>query len=229
MEAANDERTTGQFRAYGALIIAGSALALGGMAMHPTGGGKVMDMVRELAANGAFNAYVHGFLIAVYLCLTLGFFGFTRWLGGERLAAQAGFIAYAASIYAAIAAAMSAGFVNRTLAFAYLDAKPEEVNSVVAAFRVAGAFNYAWGRMWMIALSAAILLWSIELVRRPGRARPLGWFGIALGAVSAAGFVLGLIPLTVAALIGVIAAQSAWSVGAGVLMICSRPQALLPR
>lgn len=222
MEMASGERPDGPYRAHGALIIAGSVLALAGMAVHPSGGGKVMDTVRDLAANGGFNAYVHGFLIAVYLGLTLGFFGFTRWLGGDRIAAQAGFVAYSASAVAATAAAMSAGFVNRTLAFAYLTAKPEEVNSVVAAFRVSGAFNYAWGRTWMIALSAAILLWSIELVRQDGRARLLGWFGVSLGVVSIAGFVLGIIPLTVVALIGIIAAQTVWSVGAGVLMQRSR-------
>lgn len=222
METASGEQAVGPFRAYSVLIIAGSLLALGGMAVHPSGGGKVMAMVRDLATNGGFNAYVHGFLITVYLGLTLGFFGFTRWLGGYRIAAQAGFVAYAASAIAATAAAMSAGFVNRTLAFNYLNAKPEEVNSVVAAYRVAGAFNYAWGRMWIIALSAAILLWSIELVRRGGAARLLGWFGIALGALSIAGFVLGIIPLSVVALIGIIAAQTVWSVGAGTMMLRSR-------
>jgi hypothetical protein len=222
METASGERAVGQYRVHGVLIIAGSVLALGGMAVHPSGAGKVMDMVRDLAANGSFNAYVHGFLIAVYLVLTLGFFGFTRWLGGDRIAAQAGLVAYAASAVAATAAAMSAGFVNRTLAFAYLEAKPEQVDSVVAAFRVSGAFNYAWGRMWMIAMSAAILLWSIELVRRTGSERLVGWFGVALGAVSIAGFVLGLIPLTVVALIGIIAAQTVWSIGVGVLMVRSR-------
>ena len=207
---------------YGWIIIVGSLAALGGMAGHPTGGGKAMDMVRELAANGGFNALVHGFLIGVYLLLTLGFWGFSDWLGSDRPAVRGGIIAYAAGAFAAVAAAIQSGFVGRTLAFNYLDAKPEEVNSIVAAFRVSGAQNYAWGRMWMIAISAAILLWSIEMVRRDGSAKYLGWFGLIVGVAGFIGIPSGLIPLTVIALIGLILAQTAWSIGAGVLMIRSR-------
>jgi hypothetical protein len=222
LEDSQAVRAGGDYRVHAWLIIAGSVLALVGMAVHPSGNGRAMDMVRDLVANGAFNAYVHGFLITVYLSLVLGFFGLTQWLGGGRVAAQAGFVAYCASVIAATAAAISSGFVNRTLAFNYLDAKPDEVNAVVAAFRVAGAFNHAWGRMWVIALSAAIVLWSIELLGLRGFARPLGWLGLSIGIVAIIGLPLGLVPLTVVALVGVIAAQTAWSIGVGVLMLRSR-------
>jgi hypothetical protein len=219
IEEAGQTRT---WKIYGLIIIIGSLAALGGMAVHPTGGGKVMDTVRDLAANGGFNALVHGFLIGVYLLLILGFWGFSDWLGSDRPAVRGGIVAYAAGAFAGVAGAIQSGFVGRTLAFNYLDAKPEEINSVVAAFRVSGAQNFAWGRMWMIAISAAFLLWSIELVRRDGSAKYLGGFGVIIGIVGFIGIPSGLIPLTVVALVGLILAQTAWSIGAGLLMIRSR-------
>ena len=209
-------------RAYGWIIILGSLATLGGMALHPTAGGRIMENVRNLVENGAFNAQVHFFLITTYFVLLLGFFGLSDWLGGRRLLVRGGLIAYAVGTFAGSAAGVAAGFVLRTLAFGYANARPDEINSVVSAFRVAGAFNYAWGRMWMIAVSAAILLWSIEMVRREGLARPLGAFGLLVGVAGVIGIPTGLIALSVTALLGLVLAQTAWSVGVGVLLIRSR-------
>ncbi len=47
------------------------------------------------------------------------------------------------------------------------------------------------------------------------RALPTAEMGVAE-------FVLGIIPLTVVALIGIIAAQTVWSIGASILMLRSR-------
>lgn len=206
-------------RTHGWIVILGSLAALGGMMVHPTGGGRALDMVRSLVRDGGFNAGVHAFLIGVYLALILGFYGFSRRLGRDDPLVQGGFIAYVAGAFAAVAAAMSAGFVNRTLAMNYADATQDKAEYIVAAFRVSGAFNYAWGRMWVIAISVAILLWSIALLRRGGRVRLLGLFGILLGLAGAAGIGLGLLPLSVFALIGVIAGQTLWSVAVGALMV----------
>jgi hypothetical protein len=206
-------------RAYGWIIVVGSIAALGGMALHPTGGGRIMENVRNIVENGGFNAAVHMFLITTYFVLLLGFLGFSDWLGGKRLVVRGGVIAYAVGAFAGSAAAIAAGFVLRTLSFSYVNAKPDEINSVVSAFRVAGAFNFAWGRMWMIAISVAIGLWSIELLRREGLARPLGFFGLVVGLAGVIGIPSGIIALSVSALLGLVLAQTAWSVGAGVLLI----------
>lgn len=206
-------------RAYGIILIVGSLLAFGGMSLHPSGGGAPLEMVRRIIQSGSFNAAVHGFLMAVYLLLVLGFFGFSRWLGGNRPLVQAGFIAYVAGAFAGIAAAISAGFVMRSIALGYTDAGPGQEDLVRNAFRVAGAFNYAWGRMWMLAISIAVLLWSIALLRRESPARLVALFGIAVGGVGTIGFVTGLISLSIMAVLGVIAGHTLWSVAAGWLLV----------
>ena len=206
-------------RTYGWIIIAGSIAALGGMAVHPTGGGTALEMVRDLIAEGGFNAWLHGLLMAVYLVLLLGFYGFSLRLGMHRPLVQGGLIAYAAGVFAAIAAAISVGLRLSHRRLRLCQCRPGPGQFIVAAFRVAGAYNFAWGRMWMIAISAAILLWSLAMRGEKGAARAIALLGIAVGIVGAIGIPTGLIPLTVIALVGLIAAQTLWSVAVGVLLV----------
>lgn len=208
--------------AYGWIIIVGSLAALAGMAVHPTGGPDIMENVRNLVEDGAFNMAVHFSLIVIYLVLVLGFVGLSDWLGLGRISVRGGLVAYCASVIAGIAAAVSGPIAMRTMAFAYSSATPDKADYIVSAFRVAGAQNYGWGRMWMIALSAAILLWSIELVRRTGFAKILAFGGFLVGAAGVIGIPLALIPLTPGALVILVFGQTAWSVGAGILLVRNR-------
>ena len=217
-----DESDKQSWVAYGWIIIIGSLAAVGGMAVHPTGGPNIMENVRNLVENGGFNSAVHFFLVATYLVLVLGFVGLSDWIGLDRLAVRGALIAYCASTVAGTAAAISGPIAMRTMAFAYSEATPDKADYIVSAFRVAGAQNYAWGRMWMIALSAAMLLWSVELVRRQGFARMVACAGFIVGAAGVVGIPLALVPLTPGALVILVLGQAAWSVGAGLLLLRGR-------
>jgi hypothetical protein len=210
------------WQAYGLIIILGSLAAVVGMSVHPTPGPDLMENVRNMVENGGFSIAVHFGLLATYLILVLGFLGFSDWLGLNRMAVRGGLIAYGASVIAGFAAAISGPISMRTIAIGYAKAGPEQADFIRAAFRVAGAQNFAWGRAWMIILSAAILLWSIELVRRAGLARLLAYFGLAVGAVGVVGIPLALIPLSPSSLVFLVLAQTAWSIGAGVLLVRAR-------
>jgi hypothetical protein len=219
---ASDDIEQRSWAAYGWIIILGSLAAVAGMAVHPTGGPNIMENVRNLVENGGFNMAVHFSLIATYLVLALGFVGLSEWLGLDRILVRGGLIAYCASVVAGIAAAISGPIAMRTMAFAYAEATPDKADYIVSAFRVAGAQNFGWGRMWMIVLSAAILLWSVELLRRGGFARILGYFGLLVGAAGVFGIPLALIPLSPGTLVFLVLGQTAWSVGAGVLLLRRR-------
>lgn len=220
---ANDEIEQGnQWMAYGLIIIIGSIAAVVGMSLHPTPGPDIMQNVRDMVENGGFSIAVHFALLATYLVLMLGFVGFSDWLGLNRLAVRGGLIAYGASVVAGFGAAISGPIAMRTIAFAYAKAGPEQADYIRAAFRVAGAQNFAWGRAWMIILSAAILLWSIELLRRDGLAKYLGYFGLLVGAAGVVGIPMALIPLSPGTLVFLVLAQAAWSIGAGVLLVRAR-------
>lgn len=220
---ANDEAEQNKtWTAYGGIIIIGSIAAVLGMSLHPTPGPDLMQNVRDMVENGDFNMAVHFGLLATYLVLSLGFVGFSDWLGLNRMAVRGGLIAYAASVVAGFAAAISGPIAMRTIAFGYAQAGPEQADYIRAAFRVAGAQNFAWGRAWMIILSAAILLWSVELIRAGGMAKYLAYFGLLVGAAGVIGIPLALIPLSPSSLVFLVLGQTAWSVGAGILLIRAR-------
>jgi hypothetical protein len=217
-----DESGQQSWAAYGWIIIVGSLAAVAGMAVHPTGGPDIMENVRNMVEHGDFNMAVHFGLLATYLVLVLGFVGLSDWLGMHRLFVRGGLIAYCASIIAGFAAAISGPIAMRTIAFGYAQAGPEQADYIRAAFRVAGAQNFAWGRAWMIILSGAILLWSVELIRRDGAAKYLSFLGLLVGAAGLVGIPLALIPLSPGSLVFLVFGQTAWSVGAGVLLVRAR-------
>lgn len=219
---ASDEIEQKSWAAYGWIIILGSLAAVVGMSVHPTPGPDIMANVRDMVENGGFNMAVHFGLLTTYLILVLGFVGFSEWLGPNRIVVRGGLIAYCASVVAGFAAAISGPIAMRTIAFGYAKAGPDQADFIRAAFRVAGAQNFAWGRAWMIILSGAILLWSVELVRRGGMARILGYFGLLVGAAGVVGIPLALIPLSPASLVFLVLGQTLWSVGAGLLLVRSR-------
>ena len=219
---ATDDIEQKSWAAYGWIIIIGSIAAVAGMSLHPTPGPDIMQNVRDMVENGGFSIAVHFGLLATYLILVLGFVGFSEWLGSSRLAVRGGLIAYCASVGAGFAAAISGPIAMRTMAFAYAKATPDQADFVRASFRVAGAQNFAWGRAWMIILSAAVLLWSVELVRREGLPKILGYFGLVVGAAGVVGIPLALIPLSPSSLVFLVLGQTAWSVGAGILLVRAR-------
>ena len=210
-------------RPYGWIIIVGSLLTLAGMLRHPAPPGSgVMETVRWIVEVGAFNQWVHGFLIAVILVLIAGFHGFSGRLTRSPVLGQVATILYAAGGFAGICAAIAAGFAMRSIAVGYLNATPDQEALVSGLLRVLGAFNFAWGRVWIVATSAAILLWSIALLRQSKVARMPGFFGLLAGGVPAVGIVSGLLPLNVPGTIGAIAAHVLWSLWVGYLLVRSR-------
>ena len=213
--------TVTSVRLYGWLIAGGSIAAILLMSLHPRmSGGSPLEMVQALVRNASFNASVHGSLMAVYVMLGVSFLGLCHYLGRHQVTVQLGYAAYVLSLVAGISAAVSAGFVMATIAGGYPNPTPDQVDRIVNGMRVAGAYNFTWGRIWMIAVSAAVLLWSVELVHRDKAfERSIGAFGIALGAITIVGMIAGIIGLSVYAVIAMVAAQTVWSVLVGVLLI----------
>lgn len=208
-------------RLYGWLISGGSIAAISLMGLHPKmSSGSPLETVQALVRNAIFNASIHGSLMAVYVLLAVAFLGLCHYLGRHRVTVQLGYAAYVLSLIAGISAAVSAGFVMTTIAGGYPNPTPDQVDRMLNGMRVAGAYNFTWGRIWMIAVSAAVLLWSVELVRREkALERSIGAYGIALGAVTITGMIAGIIGLSVYAVLAMVAAQTLWSVLVGVLLI----------
>src|SRR4051794_36982689 len=169
-------------RAYGWLLVVAPILATGFALAHPQlNSRQLAGVMRELAAGATFNGWIHGSLIALYLCIATGFVGVSRRLGFARPAAPAGLVFFSAGTLAMMGAAVINGFALGIFAGRYPELHPEQSAALGSAINMVGSIAAVWAGIGAVATSAAILAWSSLLVRRAGGLRIIGGAGLALG------------------------------------------------
>lgn len=147
--------------------------------------------IPELVRLAPMNQAVHGILIAVMALLLFGFSIFSARRGFDRQTSVGGLIAYALGVGAVIGAALIDGFFVPGIALRYLRVSPDDVKAAVPLLLFCAVAIQNLTKLGFIALSAAIALWSIGLVRAPG----------ALRATAILGFAAALVPLGILALV----------------------------
>lgn len=210
-------------KAYGWLLVAASVLATGFAFVHPQlTSNKLADVMREMAAGAVFNGWVHGILIALYLCLVAGFVGLARRLGPHRLTVVLGLVFYSAGVLAMISAAVVNGFALAIFASRHPEVRPQDVASLASSINIAGSMAAVWAGIGAVATSAAILAWSTNLAVRPGALRILGAFGILLGVATIAMLVSGTLVLNVHGFLLLVVSQAVWTIAVGAALIQDR-------
>lgn len=208
------------YRVHGWVLAIASPLALVGLANHPVASGTdLLAALRAMEAIGYINSIIHGFLMAMMVAVLFGFIGFSRRLGFEQPLVQAGFLAQCVGTFAALSAAIIDGWVYRRLAIAYVDTAADKVDLIRGLFNLSAAMVATWGRLWLIGLAAAVLLWSIVLMRREGPARTLGVFGVLAGGISAIGSLTGFFAMAATVNAMIFGALALWGMGVGVLLL----------
>jgi hypothetical protein len=197
-----------QNRVAGLAIGAGSALSVFLMLHHPRSTGVI-----DLASAGEPTRHLHGLdpvhaiFIAVLAILTYGFMGLADQMGGRKPLVRAGLIAYLLGMIAMLNAIMA---------------------STVSA-------NQNFAITGIVAISAAMLFWSIALLHRKGAPRLAGVVGLAgsagpamltlpaavgLSLAATSGAVLTSHPmvLDVTTMTLVVAVQAAWNLVIAVML-----------
>jgi len=187
-------------RTAGAVLIVAAAGTVVAMGHHPSS-----------AHSGGLGGLVHGAMVALAAMLGFGFTQFARRRSLDRPAILAGLVAYAIGLFAHVAAATINGFVVPALAGRGAGAVGHDI------FLLAWESNQALARLGVFAAGAAFILWSIDLLRRGGRAtRLVGGAGLVAGAAPAILIAAGLLTMDVAGAAAVYAAHAAWSILVGV-------------
>ena len=206
--------------AYGWLLVVSSILATGFAFMHPhLSSRELAPVMHELAAGALFNGWIHGVLIALYLCLATGFVGLSRRLGFERPAATAGLVFYVAGTLAMTGAAVINGFALGIFAGRYPKIGAEQTAALGSAINMAGSIAAVWAGIGAAATSAAILAWSSLLVRRAGGLRVIGAGGILLGLATTAMLVTGTLILNVHGFLLLVVSQAVWTIAVGLALV----------
>jgi hypothetical protein len=190
-----------QDKIAGLALISAAAATIFAMGHHPHGLQTPM-----------LGRIVHGALILFLLINTFGLTIFARQQGAARSPVLAGLLCLALAAFGHVGAATINGFVMPALAAR--DGTGRDV------FLLAWEANQALATLGVVATSAAISLWSVDLLSRPCPMRwTVGGFGLAAGIVPPALLLTGLITMNVTGAFICYGVQAAWSVLLGVRLL----------
>ena len=179
----------------GIALIAGAAGALVTMILHPTG--------HDLLAPG--HVTPAAFLAAAVHALAIVSMP-VSFLGALAL--------YAFALAAGMMAAIVSGFVGPGLAREIIDAEPSAGQAWRIVFDYNHRLNQEFARTYVVASSAAIVLWSASILRSRSLASGVAIYGLLVGPVIVLAVLSGL-RLDVHGFGLIVLAQAVWFVVAG--------------
>jgi len=210
-------------RLNGWILTLVSIVALGFAMIHPQLNARDLPgVLREMTAGAAFNGWVHGILIALYVVLLGSYYGLSRRLGLERPAVALGMTAFALGTFAMFGAAVINGFALALFSSRYVDIRPDQIAAVGASFNLAGSIAMIWAAVGAVAWAGGIASWSLRLLAFPGGNRIIGGAGLLIGTGTIFLLVSGLLALDVHGFLAIVASQTAWTMAVGAQLIRGR-------
>lgn len=203
----------------GWMMIAGTLISFVTMAMHPT----AHLMLDDYARYAPRNVIAHGIaLLAVPLTL-VGYGAVARRLRPHAGAwASLGHACLAVAQGAVSMAAVASGLVATTMVARILSSTGPEQDLARALLGYTGAINQAFAAVFVVGWSAAMVAWSVAILRSAALARWLGWYGLVVGAVLLSVTVLGRLRLDVHHFGLIVLAQGVWTLAAGAQLVRTR-------
>lgn len=188
------------------------------MAFHPrgpVGPGEVDSVVRNLIA-------VHSLALASLPVLFLGTWGLSRRLAAADRLAMAALVLYACASVVVMNAAVFDGLVAPNLIRKIVAATAETREGWRMLFNYNFQLNQAFARLYAVASSLAMVLWSAAILRGGALNRGLGIYGLVLGPTTVVGVFSGRLNPDVHGFGLIILAQALWFVVAGMLLCRTR-------
>ncbi|MBZ5508513.1 MAG: hypothetical protein LAO78_23900 [Acidobacteriia bacterium] len=207
-------------RMSGMALIAGMAGSIITMAFHPTGHDLVTP--EHSASMMQLNVVVHSLALVCIPILFMGALGLTQRLASPNRLALAGLVLFGFAEVAVMIAAVASGLVAPGL-FHHMAADPGMADIWRAVLTLNGHLNQAFAQVYVVASSAAIVLWSAAILRSGTFSRPLGLYGCILGPLTVIAVLSGHIRLNVHGFGLVILGQALWLITAGVLLCKEEP------
>jgi hypothetical protein len=205
-------------RRAGIVLAACAALAVVAIAFHPfvtvRGAAPALAQIHAFAL---IDRLVHGALIVISVGLFFGLVVFAMQRGLQREPVLIGLIAYALGLIALIGAALIDGFLVPAVA-ARFDATPAALPMAAALFAFAGSAIQVLTKFGIAAMSAAILFWSLDLVRDRGMPRISGIVGVVAAVLVLAVITIGG-AVNAHTMGAILIVQAAWYTAIAVLLI----------
>jgi hypothetical protein len=174
--------------------------------------------VTQIAALARRSGIVHGILIGLMLLIGYGFIEFIRRRGSSRAWIRLGALAYGCGVALMLGAAMASGFVITGAATLLPHGTPDELRIALQFLLFCRVLNQSCANAAVVAMSAGIAFWSLDLWRSGAAARGVALGGGVIAAVSAFALLGGVLRLDVHGMLAIVLAQGAWNVAVALLM-----------
>ncbi|KAA6456427.1 hypothetical protein DYQ86_25130 [Acidobacteria bacterium AB60] len=211
-------------RKSGIAFLAGSLGCIVTMAIHPIGRGIMTPAQAEGLAR--MSEIAHALAMVSFLILFLGALGVTRRLESRdarpapRRYAVAALVLYSFAAVAMMLATAVSGFIEPELIRRMVNdaANAQQWRLIIEAVFT---FNQAFARIYSVAASGAILLWSAAALRDGGLNRGSAAYGCLAAIAVTILIAVGHLRLNLHGMAVVVFAQTLWFVLAGVEMLRS--------
>ncbi len=218
-----ESRTPPSGRTAGIVLAVGAAVMLAFMAIHPAIHSRdPAGFFEEMERKSLRSAVVHGALIADMGIVLLGLMGLVDALCWRNLLVRAGLIAHVLGMFAHTAAATINGFVVSGLTGLYARHGNEAYPSLMPLLALCREGNSAAARLGVFAMSLAIAIWSLVLLRRVGATRAIGVLGLVCGLGLPIAMALGRLPMDVHGFMIRVIVQSVWYLAVAIQLIRGR-------
>lgn len=196
--------------------MAGSLGGIVTMAIHPTAGGPLTpEQVAQLAV---MSAIAHSLAMVSFVAMFLGACGLVRRIGAVDRIAFSGLVVFGVACVAVLIATAVSGFIVPGMM--KLMAHDVPASYQTWKIMISGIFqiNQAFSRIYTVAASVAIILWSVSTLRNGGLSRKVAIYGCVIAPLIIVGIVSGHLRMDVHGMGAVILGQAIWFVAVGAEM-----------
>ena len=200
-------------RKSGIALIAGSLGGILTMAIHPTAAGSLTaDQVGHLLL---ISGVAHSIAMVSVLLLFLGACGLTRSIGAADRLAFAALVTFGFACVAVRVATAVSGFIVPAIMKHMVRDVPANARQWQIVIDGIFQINQAFSRIYSVAASLAIILWSASALRNGGFGRGIATYGWLMSALIMVAIGVGHLRLDVHGMAFVLLAQTIWFIVVG--------------
>jgi hypothetical protein len=166
-------------RKGGVALIAGALGGIGTMILHPTA--RDLFAPGQLASMAQLLVGVHALAVVSMPVLFLGALALSRLVASPDRLAIAALVVYGFALMAVLVAAVVDGFVAPGLAREIMTTAPPASEGWRIALHYNGFLNQAFARVFLVASSTSIVLWSVSILRSRMLGRGVAIYGLLVG------------------------------------------------
>ena len=204
-------------RPHGWSLIAASAGLLVTLLLRPSEQG-LLDPAQTVAV-GHRMVLVHSLALAILPLWLFGAIGIARRLAGRSWTGLAGMVAHGFAMMAMMNALVIDGLVTPDLAEGIVHAKPAGAVAWKVAFNHNALLDAAFMRVAIVALSAAVFIWSLGSLRSAAFGRAIAIGGLLLGSAAIICQLTGWVSSQPLIFMLILLGQLIWFVSAGVSLV----------